>query len=225
MPKRFTIPPDGIRVAAAIAEAAGIRSAGYETFVTLRRGDRKTTLLFDVLVQHPEEDIYVLPGDVIYVYREQRKFVALGATVSSNVNLSAQTAEFAFEQPSLSLNEAVARAGGLLDSRADAAQVFLYRMENRALLEAVGVDLANFPQQQVVIPTIYHANFRNPEAFFMAQSFPMRNKDIIYVSNAEAVEVSKFLTYVNGITSTVSGVTADAALTRSSGKYLFTGKN
>jgi polysaccharide export outer membrane protein len=44
----------------------------------------------------------------------------------------------------------------------------------------------------------------------------MRHKDIIYVSNADAVEVIKFLDYVRGITSTVSGVAEDALVTRDS---------
>jgi hypothetical protein len=41
----------------------------------------------------------------------------------------------------------------------------------------------------------------------------MRHKDVIYASNADAVEVSKFLNYVRTITSTVSGASGDAVLT------------
>jgi polysaccharide biosynthesis/export protein len=44
----------------------------------------------------------------------------------------------------------------------------------------------------------------------------MRHKDIIYVSNADAVEVIKFMDYVRSITSTVAGVTDDALVTRDS---------
>jgi polysaccharide export outer membrane protein len=42
----------------------------------------------------------------------------------------------------------------------------------------------------------------------------MRNKDVIYVSNADSVEVVKFLDYLRAITSTVSGVAGDAVLTK-----------
>jgi polysaccharide export outer membrane protein len=41
----------------------------------------------------------------------------------------------------------------------------------------------------------------------------MRHKDIIYVSNADSIEVVKFLDYVSAITGTVSGVANDAGLT------------
>ena len=104
----------------------------------------------------------------------------------------------------------------MLDSRANPGQVFLYRMEFRETLEALKVDLKKFARDQKLIPTVYRANFRDPSSFFFAQGFPMRHKDIIYVSNADAVEVVKFLAYLHSITSTVSGVANDALVTRDS---------
>jgi polysaccharide export outer membrane protein len=65
-----------------------------------------------------------------------------------------------------------------------------------------------------LVPTVYRANFRDPSSFFYAQSFQMRHKDIIYASNADSVEVIKFLAYVRSITSTVSGVASDVSLTK-----------
>jgi polysaccharide export outer membrane protein len=44
----------------------------------------------------------------------------------------------------------------------------------------------------------------------------MRHKDIIYVTNADAVEVVKFMAFLRSITSTVAGVADDAVLTRES---------
>jgi polysaccharide export outer membrane protein len=162
-----------------------------------------------VLVSKPEENIFVAPGDVIYVYREQQKFVAVGA-IGASGQTSGVTSQFAFEQERLSLNEAVAKAGGLLDARANPRQVFLYRMEHRAALQKMGVELSKFPAEQKFVPTVYRANYRDPSSFFFTQQFPMRHKDVIYVANADAIEVVKFLGYVRTITSTVSGVASDA---------------
>jgi hypothetical protein len=50
------------------------------------------------------------------------------------------------------------------------------------------------------------ANFRDPSSYFFAQQFPMRNKDVIYASNAESVEVVKFIAYANYITAGVAGL-------------------
>jgi hypothetical protein len=37
----------------------------------------------------------------------------------------------------------------------------------------------------------------------------MRNKDIIYVGNADAIETTKFFVYVQAVTGTMSGVGSD----------------
>lgn len=210
---KFRIRLNGERVLDMISRAGGTRFPGYELFVTLQRGKRSATVYFPTLVRDTAENIFVAPGDTIYVYREQQKFVALGAlgTVGQTSGL---TAQFPFEQEKLSLNEAVAKAGGLLDARANPGQVFLYRIEYRDALEKMGVKLSKFRPEEKLIPTVYRANFRDPSSFFLAQSFAMRHKDIIYVSNADSVEVVKFLDYVRAITSTVSGVAGDTVLTK-----------
>lgn len=216
---KFKIRPSGDRVLDVVSKAGGLKYPGFETFVTLQRGKMRSTVYFPALVNRPDENIYVAPGDTLYVYREQQRFVAVGA-LGSVGQTSGLTGQFSFEQERLSLNEAVAKAGGLLDSRANPGQVYLYRMEIRETLERMKADLTKFPRDQKVIPTVYRANYRDPSSFFFAQSFPMRHKDIIYVTNADAIEVIKFLDYVRSITSTVSGVADDALVTRDSVRAL-----
>lgn len=206
---KFRIRFNGDRVLDMISKAGGLRFPGYEVFVTLQRKGKRATVYFPNLVNNPAENIYVNPGDTIYVYREQQRFVAVGALGSTG-----QTAQFSFEQERLSLNEAIAKAGGLLNTRADAHQVFLYRMEDRSVLAAMNVKLDRFPPGQKYIPTVYRANYRDPASFFIVQRFPVRHKDIIYVATADSVEVVKFLDYLRAITSTVAGVGTDVAITR-----------
>lgn len=210
---RFRVRLGGDRILDVISKAGGLRYPGYEIFLTLQRGNTTATMYFPTLIRSPAENIFVAPGDTLYAYREQQKFVALGAIGTAN-QTSGVTGQFAFEQEKLSLNEAVAKAGGLSDTRANPGQVFLYRVEYREVLESMGVDVSKFPREQKLIPTVYRANFRDPSSFFFAQSFSMRHKDVIYVSNADSVEVVKFLDYLRAITSTVSGVSGDVVTTR-----------
>jgi polysaccharide export outer membrane protein len=209
---KFKIRLGGERVLDMISRAGGIKYPGYESFVTLQRKGKQATLYFPRLISTPAENIFVAPGDAIYVYREQQKYVAVGAlgTAGQAFGLAGQ---FTFDQEKLSLNEGVAKAGGLLDVRADPRQVFLYRLEFRESLEKMGVDLGKFTPEQRLIPTIYRANYRDPSSFFFAQQFPMRHKDVIYVANADSIEFVKFLNYVSAITSTVAGTAVDGATT------------
>jgi polysaccharide export outer membrane protein len=49
------------------------------------------------------------------------------------------------------------------------------------------------------VPVIYRINMRDPATFFVAQSFPIRNKDVLYVSNAPLADFQKFLNIVSSI--------------------------
>jgi polysaccharide export outer membrane protein len=210
---RSKIKASGERILDVIARAGSIRYPGYEVFVTLQRGKRRETVFFPTLVNSPAENIYVAPGDIIYVHREQQRFVAVGA-LGSTGQTQGLTGYFTFDAASLSLAEAIGKAGGLLDSRADPGHVYLYRLENREALAAMGVNLSGFSTTEKLIPTIYRANLRDPSSFFFTQQFPMRHKDIIYIANAEAVEVEKFLVYVRLFTGTASAVSTDVLTTR-----------
>jgi polysaccharide export outer membrane protein len=211
-PGKISINPAGDRVLDAISRAGGIRNPGYEEFITLQRHGLKGTVYFINLVKDPHENVYIEPGDTLYVYQYQRAFMAFGATGNSG--------QFKFLQENVTLSDAVGKAGGLLDSRAEPGQVFVYRIEKRSTLEKMGADVSNFPGDRQDVPTIFRVNFRDPSGFFAARRFPMRDNDIIYVDNADQVEITKFLNMITTITGATSTVAGDAASTKSSVLYL-----
>ena len=67
------------RVLDVIARGGGLGHPGYELFVTMQRRGLRATVYFPMLVNDPRENIFVTPGDMLYIYREQQKFVAVGA--------------------------------------------------------------------------------------------------------------------------------------------------
>ncbi|MEI9915753.1 MAG: polysaccharide biosynthesis/export family protein [Methylovirgula sp.] len=71
------------RITDALTRAGGIKGQGYETWVILERGHRRMTIPFENLIMDASNNVYVQPGDRIYVYREQQKFIALGAVGSA----------------------------------------------------------------------------------------------------------------------------------------------
>jgi polysaccharide export outer membrane protein len=203
-PVRYPASAEGERVLDAITRAGGPKGQGFDTWVMLERGGRRATVPFGALVYDSSDNIYVHPYDTIYVYREPQTFVAFGATGSS-ASVGAPTslpAQYNFDAWRLSLAEAVAKAGGLNDNRADSASVFLYRGETREVAEKLGVDVSTF--QGPIIPIIYDIDLHDPAGYFLATKFEMRNKDVIYVSNSGSVETTKAMDYFREIVGTVN---------------------
>jgi polysaccharide export outer membrane protein len=193
-PVRYPANAAGEHILDAITRGGGPKGQGYDTWVMLERAGQRTTIPFGQLVYEPANNIYVKPYDTIYVYREPQTFVAFGA--------SGAQGQFTFDAWRISLAEGVAKAGGLNDSAADPASVFLYRGETREAATRLGIDITRYPGP--VIPVIYNMNFRDPAGYFLATKFQMRNKDVIYVSNARGVEAAKAMQYFRLITATVN---------------------
>jgi polysaccharide export outer membrane protein len=170
-------------------------AAGAESWVILERNGRRAIAPFGALVYEPANNIYAHPNDTIYLYREPQTFVAFGAVGTQQ--------QIPFGAWRLSLAEAISKSGGLVDLQADPASVFLYRGEARDVAEAMGIDCT--PYEGPVIPVIYTINLRDPAGYFLASSFEMRNKDILYISNSFSVESTKFMTYLNTINTTIQG--------------------
>jgi polysaccharide export outer membrane protein len=182
------------RVLDVIARAGGTGGAGADMWVVLERNRRRAVAPFGAIVYEPANNVYVHADDMIYLFREPQTFLAFGA-------LGAQQ-QIPFGTWRITLAEAVAKAGGLVDGAADPASVFLYRGETRETAQQLGVDCIPFTGP--LIPVIYNINFRDPAGYFLASNFEMRNKDMIYVSNSVSVESSKAMAYFNTINGTIS---------------------
>jgi polysaccharide biosynthesis/export protein len=199
---RFPARQAGEHILDAITRAGGPTNQGYDEWVMLERDGRRALAPFGALVDEPINNIYVHPNDTIYLFRQPQTFLAFGAAGPSATVGGAGGQLTNFDAWRLSLAEAVAKVGGLNDTTADPASVFLYRGEPRELAEKLGIDCSPF--QGPIIPVIYNANFRDPAIYFLATKFEMRNKDVIYVSNAPAVETAKALAFFRLVVGTVN---------------------
>lgn len=193
-PNRFPASAAGERILDEITRAGGPKGQGFDTWVMLERDGKRATVPFGALVYESQNNIFARPNDTIYVYREPQTFVAFGA--------SGQQGQFNFDAWRITLAEAVAKAGGLNDTLADPASVFIYRGERREFAERLGIDISKFGGS--IIPIVYNINFRDPAGYFMATKFQMRNKDVMFASNATAVEQAKIMNYIRLVTATVN---------------------
>lgn len=199
-PTRLTANAAGERILDVISRAGGPKGQGWETWVTLERKGKRATVPFGALVYQPANNVWVHPGDTIYVYREPQVFLAFGA--------SGAQGQFPFDMWKINMAQAMAKAGGLLDAQAEPSGVYLYRREPRELAERLGVDCSKFVGPTV--PVVYNADFRDPAAYFLATKFEMRDKDVLFAANAATVDTAKFLQFVRVVIATANDTVVTA---------------
>jgi polysaccharide export outer membrane protein len=174
---RMPLTARGERILDALAAAGGVRQPVNKMTLQLTRGASVVALPLSTIIQDPRQNITLQSGDVITSIFQSQSFIVLGATGKNE--------EVSFEAQGISLAQALARAGGLQDARADAQGVFIFRFEGNGNEGAA--------QKQ---PVIYRVDLKNPATFFAAKDFPIRDGDVLYVSNAPAAELQKFLNIV-----------------------------
>jgi polysaccharide export outer membrane protein len=191
----------GERLLALVARAGGPKFEAIESYVTLQRDGKQVRVLLSRIVHDPRENIFIRPNDVIFITHEAPTFTALGAL---NQNVFGFNSEITFDVETLTLSQAIGKAGGLNDQQSDPGEVFVYRYEDRTLLQKMGVDTKRFSYER--IPTIYHVNLRDPSGILLAAGFQMRSKDVMYVANARVVDYYKLLNLINQTSASVSNV-------------------
>ena len=202
---RVPLSARGDRVLDVVA-LAGSRAAVHETFVRLTRGRSTVTVPMEMILANPQENVYLRGGDVITLVSEPQTFTAFGALTLNTI--------VPFGRISLTLEEAVAKAGGLLDLRSDPDGIFLLRFEPPQTVRLIAPGRDVDPRERL-IPVVYRLSLRDPKGYFIGRSFAMRDKDVLYVSNASGAELQKFLTLLSTITGPViSGVSVSSAVGR-----------
>lgn len=177
-PGRVALSEAGERLLDVIALAGGSRARAADTVVRLSRGGVQSAARLDEITASDRRNVVLAPGDHLELSREIRSITVMGAAKS--------VAEIAFDRSELTLDQALARAGGPDDARADPSGVFIFRIEQRQDGESL-----------VERPVIYRLNLLDPRSYFAAQRFQMRERDIMLVANARTNNLKKFMEMVN----------------------------
>lgn len=191
--------PKGERVMDVIAEAGGVHSPVNETYVQLSRGPVTVRVAMSRVASDARENIYLRANDVLTLVRDPQTFIAYGAT--------GQNAEIPFQADGINLAQAVAKAGGLVNTQSDPQGVFIFRYEPEKMARALRPD-SLLVRPGYVTPVVYRFNLRDPKSLFLAQSFRIQNRDLLYVSNAPINTAEKVLQVLN----LVSGPVIQAAV-------------
>lgn len=182
---RVALTPRGERLLDVLAAAGGVKTPINKTMIQITRGDRVVSMPLDTVVRDPAQNIRLQPSDVVTAISQSLSFTALGETGTSS--------EVPFESTGITLAQALGRAGGLNPDRADVHGVFVFRLESPAAVSpAIAATARRTAEGQ--IPVIYIVDLKDPASLFVAQTFPIRDKDVLYVSRAPLSDLQRFVT-------------------------------
>lgn len=182
-PGRIELTLQNERLLDAVALAGGAVSQTQDMVVRFTRRGQTVAERLDRIIPGAADDLVLESGDRLELIREPQTFVAFGAANKID--------QVPFNQTNLTLAEAIARSGGPNDNTANPKAVFLFRY----------VASATAPTSQPPAPMIYRIDLMNPSSYFLTQRFAMRDKDVIYVSNARINRAAKFVNIINQLTS------------------------
>ena len=200
---RIPLSVRGERILDVIAAAGGIRAPAHETFVTLQRGGRTVVVPMQRLILNSSENIYAHPNDVVTVVRDPQTFSVFGA--------AGRNAVVPFEAAGITLEQALAKSGGLIDTRSDPFGVFLLRYEPLRVAKLLDPHFEAASSNQMV-PVVYRVNLRDAKSYFLAQGIKIRNRDMIYIANAPLNEIQKVLQLFTTVAQPVSSAAAAASV-------------
>lgn len=181
------ITTSNFRLLDVIAAAGGTTAPSYETRIILRRGNKVASANLEDVFDDPKENVTVQPGDTILVATTPETYTVFGAATTKS--------EVKFETRRVTLAEGLARAGGLNDALADARGVFLFRFEPAAIAKKLS-ERAVGAQDESMVPVVYQLNLKDPNSFFLMQTFQLRDEDVLYIATHPSVEFNKFLTII-----------------------------
>lgn len=167
----------------AINRAGGFAPTGDRSFVTLTRKGVTTSIDMMRLAQAGVDPsrIPLTNGDIVFVRnRDERKVIVMGEVLVPQALL--------MRNGRLSLNDALAEVGGANLNLANPRQIYVIR---------------NQPQGGY---SIYHLDAKSATALALADGFPLKPKDVIYVDPVPLVHWSRVANLILPSTSAYTSV-------------------
>jgi polysaccharide biosynthesis/export protein len=194
---RVPLTPRGERLLDVLTSAGGVNKPVDKVMVEVTRAGRVAYMPLEKVIRNPDENIRMGPDDIVTAVYQPFSFTALGATNTS--------AEIPFEATGLTLVQALGRVGGLKDDRANIRGAYIFRFEDPAALDpAIAATARRTPDGRV--PVIYRIDLSKASTLFAAQGFPMRNKDVLYVTSAPLSDLQKFVGMLSSFAFTLIGL-------------------
>jgi len=201
----------GERLLDAVAWAGGPKQAAVQMDLRLMRGKQTFSVPLTQVMSTAEDNILVQPNDSISLVFNPKTYLVMGATQKVN--------QYSFDVESITLAEALARAGGGVETITNLAAIYLFRYEPAPLARKVltvdhqAVDTryvssrAESLEGATSVPVIYRIDLTQADGYFFAQQVQLRNKDIVVLSTAEAAQFLKLMQVIRAVSGTYYDLT------------------
>jgi len=199
----------GNQITEIIALAGGAAQPPYDTYVHVTRRATTVRVRLQSILDNPAENIFVRPGDQIYLTYDPQTFTVLGET--------SKVGKVRFESEKLSLVEASALAGGGNPDFADPKGYFVFRFEVPEIYAAI-VGRTRFeqllargmkPDRTGRYPIVYRIDMSLPQSLLTGQIFPVSDRDLVYISRHPSTDFQRFMELIAapvGVAATVVSI-------------------
>lgn len=169
-----------LTVLEAINNSGGVTSKADLRNITLTRDDETYSINLLSLYEGGDvtQNVLLKHGDVLNVPdNEFNKVFVLGeTTVGRGIN-TGRPRSVPMNKARITLTEALSEGGSLDQETSDAARIFVFR---------TGLGK----------PEIYHLNARSPDAFLLAERFPLQPRDVVFVDRAEGIRWNQIINQI-----------------------------
>lgn len=197
VPQFITVTP--LTLAQAIGTANVNTTQADLSNVVLSRDGHDYHLDMDALSGVPQgmQDVYLKGGDRVFLsYNDNHEIYVVGEVV--------QPQALRFKTSTLTLTQAIGRAGGINQETAKGKAVYVIR------------GVKNLQQEP---SAVYQLDASSPEAFAMASQFPVRAGDVVFVGAAGVARWNRFVSQLLPFSSLINN-TSNARLTNQQSNQL-----
>lgn len=193
-PGAYPLADSAMTIAEAIALGGGVHSSlvNANPQLRLQRGSRTYGTSLNQLLKDPSRDTTLRGGDKIFINKDERNFLSLGAAGLERVH--------AFPKDEISALDAMAIVGGLRDDRANARGILILREYPTS---AIRNDRSGPSTERVV----FTVDLTKADGLFSAGQFEIQPGDLVYVteSNLTATRtVIALMSSVFGLRNTIN---------------------
>ncbi|GJL70900.1 MAG: polysaccharide export protein Wza [Nitrosomonas sp.] len=169
-----------LTVLEAINNAGGVTAEADLRNITLTRDDKTYSINLLSLYEggNTSQNVLLQHGDVLNVPDNVfNKVFVLGETTLGRGFGIGRARDLIMNKGRLTLTEALSQGGGLDQETSDAARIFVFRT-------ALGNS------------EIFHLDAKSPDAFLLAERFPLQPRDVIFVDRAEGIRWNQIIAQI-----------------------------